>query len=49
MARHWQGTGKQKMRKSRQVMLHFADVARADIVIVMALVLLAKTMVVPVV
>jgi len=30
-------------------MLHFADVARADIVIVMALVLLAKTMVVPVV
>jgi len=26
MVRHWQGTGKLKMRKSRQVMLHFADV-----------------------
>src|SRR5260221_9669369 len=26
MARHWQGTGKSKMRKSWQVTLHFADV-----------------------
>src|SRR5260221_12057790 len=29
MARHRQGTGKSKMRKSRQVWLHFADVEGA--------------------